>query len=89
MNILIRGVPKEIVAFLDERAKAKKISREEFLREQLKIIALDDEIKTIKDRDENLINNLVKVIELNTKVMKAFMEMASITLEEVLENDQD
>ena len=89
MEIKIRGVEKKTVAFLDERAKAKKMSREEFLREQLKIIALDDEIKTIKDRDENLINNLVKVIELNTKVMKAFMEMASITLEEVLENDQD
>ncbi|MFQ8922609.1 MAG: hypothetical protein ACLR60_11995 [Clostridium paraputrificum] len=89
MEIKIRGVEKKTVAFLDERAKAKKISREEFLREQLKIIALDDEIKTIKDRDENLINNLIKVIELNTKVMKAFMEMASITLEEVLENDQD
>ncbi|MFQ8921914.1 MAG: hypothetical protein ACLR60_08475 [Clostridium paraputrificum] len=87
MEIKIRGVEKKTVAFLDERAKAKKISREEFLREQLKIIALDDEIKTIKDRDENLINNLIKVIELNTKVMKAFMEMASITLEEVLEDD--
>nr|WP_278678510.1 hypothetical protein [Clostridium paraputrificum] len=87
MNILIRGVPKETVAFLDERAQAKKMSREEFLREQLKIISLNDEIKTIKDRDENLINNLIKVIELNTKVMKAFMEMASITLEEVLEDD--
>lgn len=87
MEIKIRGVEKKTVAVLDERAKAKKISREEFLREQLKIIALDDEIKTIKDRDENLINNLIKVIELNTKVMKAFMEMASITLEEVLEND--
>ena len=72
MNILIRGVPKETVAFLDERAQAKKMSREEFLREQLKIISLNDEIKTIKDRDENLINNLIKVIELNTKVMKAF-----------------
>lgn len=87
MEIKIRGVEKKTVAVLDERAKAKKISREEFLREQLKIIALDDEIKTIKDRDENLINNLIKVIELNTKVMKAFMEMASITLEEVLENE--
>lgn len=89
MEIKIRGVEKKTVAFLDERAKAKKMSREEFLREQLKIISLDDEIKTIKDRDENLINNLIKVIELNTKVMKVFMEMASITLEEVLENDQD
>lgn len=87
MEIKIRGVEKKTVAFLDERAKAKKMSREEFLREQLKIISLDDEIKTIKDRDENLINNLIKVIELNTKVMKAFMEMASITLEEVLENE--
>lgn len=87
MEIKIRGVEKKTVAFLDERAKAKKMSREEFLREQLKIISLDNEIKTIKDRDENLINNLIKVIELNTKVMKAFMEMASITLEEVLEDD--
>lgn len=87
MEIKIRGVEKKTVAFLDERAKAQKMSREEFLREQLKIISLDDEIKTIKDRDENLINNLIKVIELNTKVIKAFMEMASISLEEVLENE--
>ena len=44
MDLKVRNVPKKIVAYIDEKAKAKKVSREEFLREQLRLIALDDEI---------------------------------------------
>ena len=87
MDLKVRNVPKKIVAYIDEKAKAKKVSREEFLREQLRLIALDDEIKTIKEQEELMKNNLIKVIQLNTKVMKVFLKNNCLSIEEVLEDE--
>ncbi|MDB2104950.1 MAG: hypothetical protein E7A11_16930 [Clostridium sp.] len=87
MDLKVRNVPKKIVAYIDEKAKAKKVSREEFLREQLRLIALDDEIKTIKEQEELMMNNLIKVIQLNTKVMKVFLKNNCLSIEEVLEDE--
>ena len=87
MDLKVRNVPKKIVAYIDEKAKAKKVSREEFLREQLRLIALDDEIKTIKEQEELMMNNLIKVIQLNTKVMKVFLKNNRLSIEEVLEDE--
>ena len=87
MDLKVRNVPKKIVAYIDEKAKAKKVSREEFLREQLRLIALDDEIKSIKEQEELMMNNLIKVIQLNTKVMKVFLKNNCLSIEEVLEDE--
>ena len=87
MDLKVRNLPKKIVAYIDEKAKAKKVSREEFLREQLRLIALDDEIKTIKEQEELMMNNLIKVIQLNTKVMKVFLKNNCLSIEEVLEDE--
>ena len=87
MDLKVRNVPKKIVAYIDEKAKAKKVSREEFLREQLRLIALDDEMKTIKEQEELMMNNLIKVIQLNTKVMKVFLKNNCLSIEEVLEDE--
>ena len=87
MDLKVRNVPKKIVAYIDEKDKAKKVSREEFLREQLRLIALDDEIKTIKEQEELMMNNLIKVIQLNTKVIKVFLKNNCLSIEEVLEDE--
>lgn len=86
-EIKIRNVPKGVVAFFDEKAKARGISREEILREQLKFISLDNEIKKVQERETIIVNKLIKVIELNTKVMKAFLEENCISFEEVFEDE--
>lgn len=71
-EIKIRKVPNEVVIRLDRKAKEKGISREELLREMLLVYSLDDEIKKINERNEIMINGLLKIINLNTKVMSKF-----------------
>lgn len=87
MDILIRKVPGNVVALIDEKAKKRGISREEFLREQLSLISLDDEIKRVQDREAMMMNKLSKIIDLNTKVISRFMKENCISYEEVFENE--
>ncbi len=87
MDILIRKVPTNVVALIDEKAKKSGVSREEFLREQLLLISLDDEIKKIQDREAMMMNKLSKIIDLNTKVISTFMKENCISYEEVFENE--
>lgn len=87
MDILIRKVPGNVVALIDEKAKKRGVSREEFLREQLSLISLDDEIKRVQDREAMMMNKLSKIIDLNTKVISAFMKENCISYEEVFEDE--
>lgn len=87
MDILIRKVPGNVVALIDEKAKKRGISREEFLREQLSFISLDDEIKRVQDREAMMMNKLSKIIDLNTKVISRFMKENCISYEEIFENE--
>ena len=87
MDILIRKVPGNVVALIDEKAKKRGVSREEFLREQLSLISLDDEIKRVQDREAMMMNKLSKIIDLNTKVISRFMKENCISYEEVFENE--
>ena len=82
-EIKIRKVPNEVVIRLDRKAKEKGMSREELLREMLLVYSLDDEIKKINERNEIMINRLLKIINLNTKVMSKFMQENCISYEEV------
>ncbi|TLG71170.1 FitA-like ribbon-helix-helix domain-containing protein [Culicoidibacter larvae] len=75
-EIRVRNVPKDIVAILDEQAKRSGLSREEFLREWLEIIAkhglrkdidmqygyLLGELLNAFHEQTIVINNLVKVL---------------------------
>lgn len=85
MDILIRKVQVNVVALIDEKAKKRGISREEFLREQLSLISLDDEIKKVQDRELIMMNKLSKIIDLNTKVISKFMKENCISYEEIFE----
>lgn len=85
MDILIRKVQGNVVALIDEKAKKRGISREEFLREQLSLISLDDEIKKVQDRELIMMNKLSKIIDLNTKVISKFMKENCISYEEIFE----
>lgn len=87
MDILIRKVPKNIVVLIDEKSKKMGLSREEFLREQLKLISLDSEIKKVQDRETIMMNRLIKVIDINTKVISSFMKENCISYEEIFENE--
>ncbi|WP_404988790.1 hypothetical protein [Clostridium culturomicium] len=87
MDILIRKVPKNIVVLIDEKSKKMGLSREEFLREQLRLISLDSEIKKVQDREAIMMNRLIKVIDINTKVISSFMKENCISYEEVFDSE--
>lgn len=86
-EIKIRNIPREVVERLDRKAKKCGVSREEFLREQLLLISLDDEIKKLQDRETMMMNKLSKIIDLNTKVISTFMKENCISYEEVFEDE--
>ncbi len=86
-EIKIRNIPEEVVERLDRKAKKRGVSREEFLREQLLLISLDDEIKKVQDRESMMMNKLSKIIDLNTKVISTFMKENCISYEEVFESE--
>ena len=86
-EIKIRNITEEVVERLDRKAKKRGVSREEFLREQLLLISLDDEIKKVQDRESMMMNKLSKIIDLNTKVISTFMKENCISYEEVFESE--
>lgn len=86
-EIKIRNISEEVIARLDRKAKEMGISREEFLREQLLMISLDDEIKKLQDREAIMFNKLSKIIDLNTKVISAFMQQNCLSYEEIFEDE--
>ena len=87
LNIVIRKIPDEVVIRLDRKAKEKGMSREELLREMLLVYSLDDEIKKINERNEIMMNRLLKIINLNTKVMSKFIQENCISYEEGFEDE--
>lgn len=54
----IRGLDKSILDRLDDMAVSHGISREEFLRRQLRSIALMGEVKEAEDKYASLVNTL-------------------------------
>lgn len=85
-EIKIRKVPDEVVARLDRKAKENGMSREELLREMLLVYSLDDEIKKVNERDEIMMNRLLRIISLNTKVISKFMQENCISYEEIFQD---
>lgn len=74
MNILIRDINSNTSNKLNQKAKEKGLSREEFLREELEKIAFKNEIDDKEKEYKDLCNSLVEAITLNTKMLGAFMD---------------
>lgn len=81
MDIKIRKVPYHIVARLDSFAKNKGISREQYLRNELEVLALSAEIKASEDRYINVINKLLEIVARNNEII----EKNNFLLEEFME----
>lgn len=74
MNILIRDINSNTSNKLNQKAKEKGLSREEFLREELEKIAFKNEIDDKEKEYKDLCNSLVEAITLNTKMLGSFMD---------------
>lgn len=67
--ISIRNIDKAVVVKLDEMAKKKNMSREEYLRQHLETLATSGEIKELENKYESLVTNVLEVVKLNTEVL--------------------
>lgn len=89
--IQVRNMPEETICRLDTMAKKKGMSREQFLRERIKAITLETELKNQEDRFSGLVNLLVERLEENNQVMQEVVDCLE-RLEDYLEgreNDED
>ena len=69
MEIKVRNLDKSVVAAIDDQAKSQNKSRNEYLVEQLTLLARTPEIKQQEDKYTALVNTVVKVVRENTEVM--------------------
>ncbi|PDY28734.1 ribbon-helix-helix protein, CopG family [Bacillus thuringiensis] len=84
MNVLIRDLDASLVKRIDELAKAKKISRQEFLHRYISNLAVLQDMKDLQDKHIELQKQSMILIKQNTQTMNRVLRV----IEEVeLEND--
>lgn len=69
MEIKVRNLDKNVVAAIDDQAKAQNKSRNEYLVEQLTLLARAPELKRQEDKYGALVNTVVNVVRENTEIM--------------------
>ena len=70
-DISIRNLDSVVVAKLDELAKKKKLSREEYLRRYLSRLSEMEEIKNLDEKYKNLVDVLVDRLQQANDVIEA------------------
>ena len=73
MEIKIRNLDKDIVLRIDELAKKRGLSRNEYLRGQIKQLALHPEITEKEDQYKRLVKEIAVVIQQNTQVLNELL----------------
>lgn len=82
MDILLRNVSKDIVCKIDELAKEKKLSRNEYIKNQLELIAFSRVFLEHDSKYNIIIEKLLKVLSYNTIALNKFLEENLLDLEE-------
>lgn len=75
MEIKIRNINPTTVQRINELAKKKNISRNEYLRHMLETFTALEEFKTFQEQYKNLIDNYSMVVEKNTAVLSEIVEI--------------
>ncbi|KXY53532.1 hypothetical protein AT261_01390 [Bacillus cereus] len=84
MNVLIRDLDASLVKRIDELAKAKKISRQEFLHRYISNLAVLQDMKDLQDKHIELQKQSMILIKQNTQTMNRVLQV----IEDVeLDND--
>ncbi|ARJ25959.1 MULTISPECIES: ribbon-helix-helix protein, CopG family [Bacillus cereus group] len=84
MNVLIRDLDASLVKRIDELAKAKKISRQEFLHRYISNLAVLQDMKDLQDKHIELQKQSMILIKQNTQAMNRMLRV----IEEIeLENE--
>lgn len=80
-DIKVRGLDPVIVKKIDELAKSKDMSREEYLRKYISKLAIVNDVESVEDKYTNLVNLLADRLEQANDVI----ENNSIILREITE----
>ena len=73
-DLLVRDLSKEAITRIDSFAKAKGVSRNEFLKEHLETLSHSDEMRKFEANYRITMEKVLRVLDLNTKVMKKFCD---------------
>ncbi|HFC9436458.1 ribbon-helix-helix domain-containing protein [Enterococcus ratti] len=80
MDIIVRKIPKKIIAELDELAAQNNQSREEYIRRLLSHHVMYAEVEGLNKKYENLVEevsqNMILALNQNTKVLNEFIQIA-------------
>ncbi|MHA4046138.1 hypothetical protein COE26_11345 [Bacillus cereus] len=75
MNVLIRDLDASLVKQIDELAKAKKISRQEFLHRYISNLAVLQDMKDLQDKHIELQKQSMILIKQNTQTMNRILQV--------------
>ncbi|MGU8559750.1 hypothetical protein ACV3R5_17180 [Clostridium perfringens] len=86
-EIKIRGLSKDVIAKLDFIAKEKGISRNEFLKEILEKQSVLSEMKKFEADYKLTVDKILKVININTLVLRALCEEFLIDIDSIVKEE--
>ncbi|ANC23036.1 hypothetical protein WR52_30510 (plasmid) [Bacillus cereus] len=75
MNVLIRDLDASLVKRIDELAKAKKISRQEFLHRYISNLAVLQDMKDLQDKHIELQKQSMILMKQNTQTMNRMLQV--------------
>lgn len=74
MDIIIRNLERKTVAALDDLANAQGKSRNQYISEQLYLLANHRELQEKDDQYRHLLEKMLAVIKENTQVLEELMK---------------
>ena len=86
-DILVRDLSTEVVTRLDSFAKEKKMSRNEFLKEILEKQSVLSEMKKFESDYKLTVDKILKVININTLVLRAICEEFLIDIDSIVKEE--
>lgn len=86
-DILVRDLSTEVVTRLDSFAKEKKMSRNEFLKEILEKQSVLSEMKKFEADYKLTVDKILKVININTLVLRAVCEEFLIDIDSIVKEE--
>ncbi|MGU8572227.1 hypothetical protein ACV3R5_17280 [Clostridium perfringens] len=86
-DILIRDLSTEVITRLDSFAKEKKMSRNEFLKEILEKQSVLSEMKKFEADYKLTVDKILKVININTLVLRALCEEFLIDIDSIVKEE--
>lgn len=86
-EIKIRGLSKDIISKLDVIAKEKGVSRNEFLKDNLEKLAVLNEMKKFEADYKLTVDKILKVININTLVLRAVCEEFLIDIDSIVKEE--